>query len=231
MSVELLGKFPDNSAYDFDYSQSSIWSPLISRPFPPMDLDSFNPFRNLSFDDNNEIDFQFSAHNKSSAKKVGSKLRKKFSTTAFNLNLDLLKSKKMKKNKNKIVPSGLSPTPPRMKTGCNPIVMKVILFLIPSGFFRWFSINSWLCLCDSSYCGGLWTELLVNLGLIELLITVQGWAKVLKAASKQFKRRKMKKDPTAHLMLPKYFWYIHIFSVIVYEWMYGIQYWSSFCIN
>ncbi|XP_028779635.1 uncharacterized protein LOC114736012 [Neltuma alba] len=157
MSIELLGKFPDNSAYDFDYSQSSIWSPLISRPFAPMDLDSFTPFRNVSFD-HNEIDLQFGARDKSSAKKVGSKLRKKFSTTAFNLNLDLLKSKNMKKKKkkNKIVPSDLSPTPPRMKTGCNPIVMK-------------------------------------------------GWAKVLKAASKQFKRRKMKKDATAHVMLPKSF--------------------------
>ncbi|KAK4279013.1 hypothetical protein QN277_016779 [Acacia crassicarpa] len=159
MSIELLGKFPDNSAYDFDYSQSSIWSPLMSRPFTPMDLDSFTPFRNLSFDNNNEIDLQLSARNKSSAKKkVGSKLRKKFSTAAFNLNLDALKSKKMTMNKNKIkiVPSDLSPTPPRMKTSCNPIVMK-------------------------------------------------GWLRVLKAASKQFKRRKMKKDPMAHVMLPKYF--------------------------
>ncbi|KAF3325476.1 hypothetical protein FCM35_KLT10547 [Carex littledalei] len=31
MTHELLDKFPDSSAYDFDYSQSSIWSPLLPR--------------------------------------------------------------------------------------------------------------------------------------------------------------------------------------------------------
>ncbi|KAK8919361.1 hypothetical protein KSP39_PZI021510 [Platanthera zijinensis] len=36
MSQELLCKFPDDSAFGFDYSQSQIWSPLLHRvcPFP-----------------------------------------------------------------------------------------------------------------------------------------------------------------------------------------------------
>lgn len=36
MAKELLYKFPDNSAFGFDYSQSGIWSPPIPRRFPAL---------------------------------------------------------------------------------------------------------------------------------------------------------------------------------------------------
>ncbi|KAI3969748.1 hypothetical protein MKX01_037950 [Papaver californicum] len=36
MATNLLCKFPDNSAFDFDYTQSGIWSPLLYRGGGPL---------------------------------------------------------------------------------------------------------------------------------------------------------------------------------------------------
>ncbi|KDP42774.1 hypothetical protein JCGZ_00473 [Jatropha curcas] len=92
MSKELLFKFPDNSDLDFDYSQSSIWSPLVPRVHSHMDLD-------LDLITPKKLSFGFglldSNKKKSVSKKVTSTLEKKL---------------KMKK-KCKVRASGFSPTP------------------------------------------------------------------------------------------------------------------------
>jgi len=120
MSIELLCKFPDNSAYDFDYSQSTIWSPLLPAPCTPMDLNLITP---------KKLSYEMGLGARCSVKKVGSKLRNK-----FNLNLHFINKHGKNKNNNKKLSSDFSPTP--FKGSCNPIMNKVILVCVT--FLLWF---------------------------------------------------------------------------------------------
>ncbi|KAG2711335.1 hypothetical protein I3843_04G066400 [Carya illinoinensis] len=117
MSKGLLCKFPDNLVFDFDYTQSSIWSPLVTKAYSPMDLDfelSFMTPRKLSFG----LELSTDLRNKNKLKKVTSNIKKKISTTSFNINHNLLKIK----HKKKIKASEFSPTP--MKNTCYPAAIK-----------------------------------------------------------------------------------------------------------
>lgn len=125
MSKELLCKFPDNSAFDFNYSQSSIWSPLVPRAYKSIDFES-----DLDFATPRKHDFEVGNENRS-LNKVTSNIKKRMRTTAFAVNLSALKTKKKKKKK-KIV-SDFSPSP-SFKGACNPVTKKVRASLFYLGY-------------------------------------------------------------------------------------------------
>ncbi|KAL2482139.1 hypothetical protein Fot_43583 [Forsythia ovata] len=135
MSRDLLYKFPDNSAFDFDYAQSSIWSPLLP---PPIHSDQVNSLscglsvsKKLSFDEDHSVGLLENTK----------KMKRKFTNAVFN---NLHKYQNMNKRKRKsmefsCVPSSHQLTP----TSSTPR---------------------------------------------------KGWAKVLKAASKHFKKKNKKRE-------------------------------------
>ncbi|KAL9679671.1 hypothetical protein QQ045_017537 [Rhodiola kirilowii] len=117
MAKKLLCKFPDNSVFDFDYSQSSIWSPMAPRAFkslPHLEMErvlDFDSIKEQKKDDDDDVisphsvkqrkqrlcGYKFGSVNKSALKTVSTSIKSK----AMNLIFD---GSKMTKYAN-LVPS------------------------------------------------------------------------------------------------------------------------------
>lgn len=136
MSKELLGKFPDNSALDFDYTQSSIWSPLIPRRHFAQDLDfellgqslfsysSIEPTviqRKLIYNEDNQEGFLGNSSNCNTTtilKKLTDSFKRKISTSVSN-NLKVYRDTKMMKKKKKANAFIFSPNAASFKGSTN----------------------------------------------------------------------------------------------------------------
>ncbi|MCL7033049.1 hypothetical protein MKW94_025640 [Papaver nudicaule] len=159
MATNLLCKFPDNSAFDFDYSQSGIWSPLLHRGGGPIKLktsisvdSSSDDMRKKLLDDVEEEEEEENLLNgKENRINICSNVTGKMKNKIGVKMMKMMK-KKMKSNKSSSSSLDLSITP-MAKKGFTPR---------------------------------------------------KGWEKVLRAASKQFKKQKCLPISTLQMKLPKF---------------------------
>lgn len=107
MSNDLLYKFPDNSAFDFNYAQSSIWSPLL----PPPSSAARGGGRKLSFGGSGEVGLL------ENTKKIAGKIKRKFTDAVLN---NVSRCTKMKRRRRKSF--GFSPVRRRSASSTSPKV-------------------------------------------------------------------------------------------------------------
>ncbi|EYU43152.1 hypothetical protein MIMGU_mgv1a016013mg [Erythranthe guttata] len=102
MSRDLLCKFPDNSAFDFDYAQSSIWSPLLPPPAADFSGRGLEVSRNLLFDETDEVGLL------ENTRKMAVRMKKKLTDVVLD-NISLCRTMKRKKKMKKRKSFGFSP--------------------------------------------------------------------------------------------------------------------------
>ncbi|KAL3849034.1 hypothetical protein ACJIZ3_010916 [Penstemon smallii] len=110
MSTNLLCKFPDNSAFDFDYTQSSIWSPLLPRPVDSFSHDcSLEISRKLMYDEYEHVGLL------ENTKKMAANIKRKFTNVVSDNIYNYRNMKKTKRRRKSFefspVVNSSSPTP------------------------------------------------------------------------------------------------------------------------
>lgn len=115
MSTDLLYKFPDNSAFDFDYAQSSIWSPLLPRPPVPSSAVRGGGAKKLSFGEVGLLE---------NTKKIASQIKRKFTDAVLN---NVSRCTKMKRKRRKSF--GFSPVALQRRRSASSTSPKVYNFI------------------------------------------------------------------------------------------------------
>ncbi|KAG6423445.1 hypothetical protein SASPL_113841 [Salvia splendens] len=106
MSNDLLYKFPDNSAFDFNYAQSSIWSPLLPRAAPP-GSDGGVVSRKLTYEEVGLLE---------NTKKIAGKIKRKFTDAVLNNVSRCIKMKRRRRRSFRFSPVA----PPRRHPSPSP---------------------------------------------------------------------------------------------------------------